>query len=158
MFTCKTVLHLCQLPLYPISVSEIYRGDLCIPALVVWKIVWKDFFKSGGQGGGYLLSRQFFRIKQMPCRWAGRILLPCVCLNLWGGGVAEEGPYRGADAWVALTEEQNCPKLVPGIPPFRTEIAEVSARTVHLYSDPCLGWVSRWVLVFLYSFLESKMD
>lgn len=53
-------------------------------------------------------------------------MLPWVCVadSVWG--LQRKDPPEGAAAWMPLTGERGCPELVPGIPPFRTEVTAVS--------------------------------
>ena len=108
----KKILHLCQLP----RLSYFYVWDLqrgCIPALVLWKIVWKDFW---GQGG--LTCWESSSLKQMPHRWADRILPPGVCWGL-SVGIVEEGPSRRSSRLDASDGGAWLPRITTWNPTFQ---------------------------------------
>lgn len=144
MFRYKNIFHFCQLPLCPLSVSDLQR--VCIPAFVVWKIAWKkNFFPSKEISGsvGEDVCRERSSWKQTSQGWAPRILVPHVSGSLWnyvssrGRTLARTRCVGGSDLGppcIPCLESHGLERKLPWFP-----------CTVLHYSDLWLEWVSLWL-------------
>lgn len=102
----KNILYCCHLPLYPISVSEMYRGSAILPPSH-GKLCERIFFFKVGPRGGYLLRKLFFKAKSS---WAsGRAgCFSLRCVGDWNSANARArvlcGPGLGGSGWGCSSE------------------------------------------------------